>query len=344
MKAQLRNHVAAAFLLAPVALTFSALPATVAAQQALEVRSLEVQSDAGLAPGSRLRFRMEGTPRAQASVRIRGVQSSIALREIERGLYVGRYVVTRADRIEPGAPIRAALRNGNRTATAQYTVPNDIAGVAVAPQPQPQPQPVPQELRITRFIAQPVDSAEPGTVLSFQVEGAPGATMAYVDLPGIDQNARLREVRPGVYEGQYTLRRDDRLNLNGRVEANLRWGDRVATLNLDRPLVAATSLPLEITSHANNGVVDGDTVHVRGRTAPFARVDVRVMAAPPLVGQMFGPQQVFAESIQANDRGFFEFSFRSPVNVAGTKYDVNLVARKADMHTETRLVLFQRQA
>jgi hypothetical protein len=64
---------------------------------------------------------------------------------------------------------------------------------------------------------------------------------------------------------------------------------------------------------------------------------------PPLLGQFTGPQQVFAETLQANDRGLFEFSFRSPFPVPGTKYDVNMVARKADMQTEAHLVLYQRQ-
>jgi hypothetical protein len=341
MKAHLRNYVTALFLLAPVAATFTALPTSAIAQQPLEVRSLEVHSDSGVQPGSRLRIRMEGTPRAQASVHIRGVRGNIALREVERGLYVGRYVVTRADTIEPGAPIRANLRRGNHVAMAEYNVPNDIGGVAQAPQPPTPPQAA--ELRITRFDAPTVDSAAPGTVLRFMVEGAPGATMAYVDLPGIDQNVRLREVRPGVYEGAYTLRRDDRLNTNGRVAANLRWGDRIATSNLERPLVAVTNIPVEITSHANNGTFEGETAHVRGRTAPFARVEVRVTAMPPLLGQFTGAQQVFAETVQANEHGVFEFSFRSPIPVPGTKYDVNMVARKADLQTEAHLVLYQRQ-
>jgi hypothetical protein len=45
---------------------------------------------------------------AQASLRIRGVPSSIPLREVERGVFVGRYTVARSDRIEEGAPIQPA--------------------------------------------------------------------------------------------------------------------------------------------------------------------------------------------------------------------------------------------
>ena len=101
MKTQLRNHVAALFLLAPAAITFTALPSIAAAQPATpEVHSLQVTSDHGLAPGSRLHFRLEGTPNAKASIRIKGAQSMIPLAESSRGVYTGRYVISRSDQIQ----------------------------------------------------------------------------------------------------------------------------------------------------------------------------------------------------------------------------------------------------
>jgi hypothetical protein len=338
MKAHLRNYVATAFLLAPAAMTFTALPTAAVAQQALEVRALEVVTDGSVEPGARLRFRMEATPRAQASVRVRGVRGNIQLREVERGIYVGRYTVTRADHIEAGAPIRAIVKNGNRTAVAEYNVPNDV-GVARAPA-----APAPDELRIARVNTSPAERLEPGAVMRFSIEGTPGAR-AWVDLPGIEQNVRLQEVRPGVYEGSYTIARDDRLNLRAPAVAHMRIGDRVINANIDRPLVAAVpvEVPIDIVSHPNNGTIEGDVAHLRGRTAPFARVEVRVTAVPPLLGQFTGAQQVFAQTLQADARGMFEFSFRSPFPVPGTKYDVNMIATKADVTREAHLVLFQRQ-
>ncbi|MEJ6024105.1 hypothetical protein [Ramlibacter sp. PS4R-6] len=337
MKAHLKNYVTAAFLLAPAALTFTALPSTAVAQQALEVRSLEVTTDGAVAPGSRLRFRMEGTPRAEASVRVRGIRGNIALREVERGLYVGRYTVTSADRIEPGAPIRASLRNGNRVAVAEYNVPHDVRG-AVAQAPAA------DEVRILRVNNWPAERMEPGAVLRFAVEGTPGARV-WVDLPGIEQNVRLEEVRPGFYEGGYTLTRNDRLNPRAPAVAHMRIGDRASTMNIDRPLVLAAApieVPIEIVSHPNNGTIEGDVANVRGRTAPFARVEVRVTAVPPLLGQFTGAQQVFAQTLQADARGFFEFSFRSPLPVPGTKYDVHMLATKEDVRREANVVLYQR--
>ena len=134
MKTQLRNHVAALVLLAPVAAAFTALPSTALAQPATpQVRGLEVSSDNGIHPGSRLRFTLRGSPHAQASVRIRGVQGRIPLREVERGVYVGRYVIARNDQIEEGSRIRAMLRHGNREAVANYSIPEGLGNVAAAP-------------------------------------------------------------------------------------------------------------------------------------------------------------------------------------------------------------------
>jgi hypothetical protein len=443
MRSQLRNQVAALFLLAPVALTFSALPSAALAQQATpEVRSLDVNSDNGIRPGSRLRFRLEGTPRAQASVRIRGIQASIPLREVERGVYVGRYVIARNDRIEPGAPIRAMVRLGNRTTTASYNIPEGLDRVAVAPVQPPAPPSAPA-LRIERFGAAPVDRLEPGTELRFMIDGVPGAA-AFVDLPGVANDVQLREIRPGRYEGGYTIRRSDNLgNMSGPVVATLRNGDRVVTANLAQPLIAdnrppnianllpregdtiaggpatqvsgtfedrggsgvdpasvrimisgrnvtpeaqvspqaftyrgalppgrhtvdvtardragntvrrtwgfdiasaaPSNVPLQIISHENNGVFDGNVVHVRGRTAPLATVNVRVQGAPPLVGKFGVAQQVHAQTLQADPNGNFGFSFSTPFNVPGTRYEVSVSANKADITSEARLVLYQRQ-
>lgn len=436
MKTKLRNHVAALFLLAPVGVAFTALPTAALAQPATpEVQSLEVTSDHGVAPGSRLRFRMEGTPRAQASIRIRGVETRIPLREVERGVYVGRYVVTRADRIEDQAPIRAILRHGNRTTTASYTIPPGMANVAVAPVP-------PQPLRIERFNVAKGERLEPGAELKFTLDGMPGAA-ASVDIAGVNNNVPLREVRPGHYEGTYTIRRADNPNSFGQVVATLRAGDRTVTANLAQPLAGPdarppaianlspregenvpagsptvvsgdfndrdgsgvdpasvriivsgrnvtgdarvtpesftyraslppgrhtvdvtakdragnavrrswnfevasgpATVPIQILSHSNNAQVDGSVTLVRGRTAPLASVNIKVDAVPPLVGQFGVAQRVFAQTIRADANGNFEFTFNSPFPIPGARYDVSMVASKADVTTESRLVLFQRQ-
>lgn len=432
----MRSHVVAFFLLAPAAITFTALPATVAAQPATpEVYSLQVTSDRGLAPGSRLQFRLEGTPRAKASIRIRGAQSMIPLAETSRGVYTGRYVITRDDAIREGDKIRAIMRRGNRTVTASYDVPQGLSNVASAPPPPP-------PLRIERFQVGAVDRIEPGTEIHFSMTGVPGAN-AFVNLSGVENNVALREVRPGQYEGTYVVRRRDTLDPNGPIVATLRMGERSVNMNLAQPLVAAdnrppaitnltpregdtvtggpatvisgsfrdrggagvdpnsvrimisgrnvtsdaqvtpdsfsyraplppgrhtvdvtardnagntvrrtwsfeiasgpANVPIQILSHVNNGQVDGNVTMVRGRTAPMAEINVRVDAVPPVVGQFGVAQNVLSRTIQADSNGHFEFSFSSPFPVPGTRYDIAMKAHKADVTTESKLVLYQRQ-
>lgn len=438
MKRQLRHHVAALCLFAPAALTFTALPGTAIARPATpEVHALQIESDNGVNPGSQLQFTLQGTPGARASVRIRGVQQPIALRETARGVYTGRYTVRRADDIDTGDKIRAILRHGNRTVAAVYDLPPGLRDVASAPPPP---------LRIERFQVTALERVQPGADISFTVEGAPGA-VAFVDLPGVAGNVPLREVRPGRYEGTYTIRRADRLDPNGPVVATLRAGNRAVTANLNHPLVVAdrgepdqrapvvrdltpregevvagastvvsgrfgdrggsgvdpnsvrimlsgrnvtddadinprsftyraalpagrhtvdvtardragnairrswsfevasapSNVPIQILSHTNNAQVDGSVAHVRGRTAPYASVAVRVDAVPPVVGQFGVARQVFSRTLQADREGDFEFSFSSPFPLPGTRYDVQMTATKADVTNEARLTLFQRQ-
>jgi hypothetical protein len=265
------------------------------------------------------------------------VRNAIALAETSRGVYTGRYVIARDDRVGEDSAIRAILRRGNLTVAANYNFPPDIGNVASAPPP-------PAELRIERFDMATVDRIEPGAELRFTLEGAPGA-MAFVDLPGIERNVRLREIRPGHYEGRYTIRTSDNLDMRGPVVARLRAGDRIVTASLAHPMMAAgpANVPIRILSHSNNAQVQGGETHVRGRTAPFATVQVRVDAVPPVVGQFGVAQRVFEQTLQADANGHFDFSFNSPFPVSGTRYDISMVANKADVTTEARLTLYQRQ-
>lgn len=235
MKTHLRNYVTAAMLLVPAMVTLGALPSSAIAQPATpEVSSLAVEADAGLEPGSRLRIRLEGTPRVRASVRIRGVRETIALREVRPGVYVGRYTLKRVDRVAPDSDVRAILRHGNRTVAANYELGETMGTPPVAAAPPP-PVRAPDPLRIERFGMLPVDRVEPGAELNFVLEGMPGAN-ASVDLPGVERDLRLRETRPGHYEGSYTVRRGDDFNPNRPIVATLRAGDRAVNSSIAMPV------------------------------------------------------------------------------------------------------------
>lgn len=445
MKAHIRRQVATLFFLLPVVAAVGALPATVMAQPAMpEVRSLQVSSDGGLNSGADLAFTVEATPRGQASLRIRGVQRNIPLKEVSRGVYTGEYTVRRQDRIAETSPIRATIKVRNRSAAADYSFPAGFSGgpIAVAPAAGPPPA----VLKIDRFAVAPVEKIEPGAELRFMLNGMPGA-IATFDIPGVMDNVAMRETRPGVYEGSYTIRRLDNLAPSRPVVARLRMGDKVVTSTLAQPLTTdakapvlrnlspregevvasntatsvsasfddaggvgvdpksvrillsgrnvtaesnitaqffsyradlppgrytvdvsakdlvgnamnkvwvfdvagaaaaavLTTVPLQVTSHANNTAVEGNSTTVRAKTAPGAMVDVKVHAIAPIAGLFGVAQDVLSERVQADGAGNFSFSFSPRLPLPGTRYEITMTAHKAELTTESRLVLFQKQ-
>jgi hypothetical protein len=237
MKKQIRNQVAALFLLLPAAAALIALPGTAMAQPAApELRSLQVGSDDGLRAGADLEFTVEGTPRGQLSLNVRGVPRTIMLKETARGVYTGSYTVRRQDRLNENSAIRATLKVRNRSITSNYSFPAGMARQDVAAA-------APAGLKIDRFSVAPVDRLEPGAELRFTLNGAPGGTAEF-DIPGVINNVAMREVRPGVYEGAYTIRRLDNLAPSRPVVATLRVGDRAVTSTLTQPLMADAKPPV----------------------------------------------------------------------------------------------------
>jgi hypothetical protein len=237
MKKQIRNQVAAFFLLLPAATVLLAVPGIALAQPSMpELRSLQVGTDDGLRAGARLDFTVEGTPRGQVGLALRGAPRTIMLKETSRGVYTGSYTIRRQDRLSESSAIRATLKVRNRSIATNYSFPAGIAGQSVAVVP-------PSGLKIDRFTVAPVDKLEPGAELRFTLNGAPGGTAEF-DIPGVINNVAMREVRPGVYEGGYTIRRLDNLAPSRPVVATLRVGDRAVTSALTQPLMADAKPPV----------------------------------------------------------------------------------------------------
>ncbi|MDP3604181.1 MAG: hypothetical protein Q8R59_00355, partial [Polaromonas sp.] len=237
MKKQIRNQVAALFLLLPAATVMLALPGVVMAQPAQpELRSLQVATDDGLNAGATLDFTVEGTPRGQASLRLRGVPRNIVLKETSRGVYTGSYTLRRQDRISESSSVRATLKLRNRNAVADYSLPVGIANSSVAVAPT-------TGLKIDRFSVTPVDKLEPGAELRFALNGMPGGTAEF-DIPGVVSKVPMREVSPGVYEGAYTIRRLDNLAPSRPAVATLRAGNRAVTSTLAQSLIVAAKPPV----------------------------------------------------------------------------------------------------
>lgn len=248
LKTSLRSRVVALsfpiFGLLPVAAVMLGASVSAMAQQNLEISSLQVSSDGGFVAGSDLQFNVEATPRAQVSIRIQGLQRNIALKETSRGVYTAEYTVKRQDRLTSSSQIRATARLRNQSATSNYSFPTGFAGApAVVTPPPVAAVPPPLVLKIDRFAVAPVEKIEPGAELRFMLAGMTGAVASF-GIPGVVDNVPMRETRPGVYEGSYTIRRLDNLAPSRPIVATLRMGDKAVTSSLSQPLTTDAKAPV----------------------------------------------------------------------------------------------------
>jgi hypothetical protein len=267
---KLRTHVAALMLLAPVAATFVAQPA--AAQQRATVAqpsisNMTLNADGGLSPGSTLRVQVSATPNARKATLALGESGVVVpLKQQGAGNYTGSYVVRRTDRLDPTQLMTARVTFGDRTYSRQFNYPAAFQALTMGAAPAA------AQNSIERFVMRPMGRMEPGRELHFRLMGAPGGD-AWMDIPGVISGVDLAETRPGVYEGNYTVRRRDNLDAFRNAVATLRTGNQRATARLDlnwrdREVARDERAPqISDLTPAN-----GDRVGDRGRTHISARL------------------------------------------------------------------------
>lgn len=308
--------------------------APVQQQAAPEIDSFRVQPVSQLTPGSELVFTLQGTPSAQASLTIGTVASNLSMREVEPGRYEGRYTIRSGDAISEQTIVRANLARGSQVSSARLQEP--LVSRAAVPNPS--------ALAVSQFKAAPVDSLQPGTELLLTLVGTAGATASF-SIAGVATNQPMRETQAGTYEGSYVIRRQDVFSPPPSVTAQLALGSQSIRTSLDQPLRAGVSQPntsqpntsqLEILSPANNARVGG-TVQVTGRSKPQATISVNVRASNSL-GIVGINRNLLSRDIQADAQGNFTVEFRTGLNPAGTRYEVNLTTANSQPQT---LVLFQ---
>ena len=96
---------------------------------------------------------------------------------------------------------------------------------------------------IDNFTVDPANQVTPGTEIGLFVQGT-AKGKATVRIPGIARTITLSEVDPGVYEGAYTIRNNDKIAPNASIRSTLTKSGRsaVASVNL-RPAAAAAAAP-----------------------------------------------------------------------------------------------------
>ncbi len=187
------------------------------------VQSFGVTQVSTVSPGSELAFVLNGTPGATVTLQITGATGEVQMDEVQPGAYEGRYTVRSRDRLNNKSPVVAQMQKdglSTRVSLRQSLVLGARDLVAA-----------PLE-RITGFSVEAPERVRPGDEINFSLTGQPGG-QARVTLIGVRRSIPLTEVRPGVYEGSYVLRRDDKMRgdlvadgflINNRIESSQRYG------------------------------------------------------------------------------------------------------------------------
>lgn len=254
------------------------------------ISQFDVQQSDQLTPGSDLDFSVEGTPGAQVTVRLSGVNKAIVLREIEGGVYEGSYTLSRRDQLGTKPVARATLKARNvsvvasqalSTAPAAAAAVKPAAPVAAAPAPAPQAAGLPV---IERFLVSPVPRIEPGAELRFAVTGTPGARVT-LSIESVVQGLVMNEVRPGRYEGAYTIRRNDAFPPSLNIVANLESNGQAVRSRLNQALIVDARPPtIRNLAPRDNESVPGNVLSVSATFDDSGGVGVDPKTARFIIG------------------------------------------------------------
>ena len=227
------------------------------ARSAPQITNLSVDTSDALAPGSDINFTLEGTAKAQATVRLSGVAKNILLREVDPGVYEGSYTLSRRDRLTTPTTVKATLRGRKGSAVTTRTL------VAAAPSTAPAvAAPVASVPVIERFTVSPIARIEPGAELRFVTAGTAGGRAAF-SIEGVARDIPMREVRPGRYEGAYTIRRDDNFPPTLNIVGTLDVSGKLAQSKLNQALLVDARPPsIRNLAPRNNEAVEGNNVTV----------------------------------------------------------------------------------
>lgn len=195
--------------------------------------------------------------------------------------------------------------------------------VAVTP-----PVTAPQVLNLDniQINRDPRQTFAPGDELIVTASGTPQSSASFV-IAGINQSQPIpmREIRSGVYEGSYTIRRSDG-QLSTRLAVTLaRQGFNSVSRDFNQSIAINSSntndaprrtLKPEITGLKNNDPISFPT-EIRGQTLPEARVQLVVEAVTSVAGVVNVTQRVLEQNAVANRRGVFSMQLPRVNSLSG---------------------------
>lgn len=250
-----------------------------------QITDFSIVVEQPLVAGSDIDFTVEGTPRSQASVRVSGVNRNINLREVSDGVYEGSYTVSRRDRLGARPTARAILRLRGMTtiSTQALAAPVAIPPPVVIPPPVASPPPAVLPV-IERFGVTPVARIEPGAELRFAATGSP-AGRALLTIDGVVRDLVMAEVRPGRYEGAYTIRRNDYFPASLNIFMTLEANGQVSRSRLNQALLVDARPPtIKNLAPRNNEVVSGNPISVSATFDDMGGVGVDPKTVKLIIG------------------------------------------------------------
>ena len=253
-----------------------------------EISDFSIVAQQPLTPGTDIDFSLEGTPRGQASVRLSGVKKNIILSEVSSGVYEGTYTVSRRDQLGTQPTARAILRVRGMTTISTQALAASVAVVPPVIVPQPVAPPVKPPVAaipvIERFAVIPVARIEPGAELRFAATGSPGAR-ALLTIDGVVRDLVMSEVRPGNYEGAYTIRRNDNFPASLNITMSLEANGQVSRSRLNQALLVDARPPtIKNLAPRNNEVVSGNPISVSATFDDMGGVGVDPRTVKLIIG------------------------------------------------------------
>jgi outer membrane lipoprotein SlyB len=201
----------------PLAPHVSAHAQTPAQQAPQDIAAFSVTPVDALRPGEVLAFRVDGPPEARVSVQISGATAVLQLTETKLGHYEGEYVIRLRDMVTAASVATAKLEKGGQAITATLAQPLQTGAGPAATSP------------ISSFHVNAPAQVQPGDELVFALHGMPGG-QASAAVRGIAARVPLTEVRPGIYEAAYVVRRKDTLRGSLVADGHLLINKRDAML------------------------------------------------------------------------------------------------------------------
>lgn len=254
-----------------------------------QITDFSVVAQPPIAPGSDIDFTLVGTPRGQASVRVAGVNKTISLREVSNGVYEGTYTVSRRDQLGTQPTARVTLRVRGMVSISTQALPVAVAASApVAPPKAAPPTPPSPPLTVLplveRFGVIPVARIEPGAELKFAASGTPGGR-ALLTIDGVVRDLVMAEVKPGRYEGAYTIRRNDNFPASLNIVMALEANGQVSRTKLNQALLVDARPPtVKNLSPKNNEVVSGNPISVSATFDDMGGVGVDPKTVKLIIG------------------------------------------------------------